>query len=119
MSAGEVPPSAAAQPLAAQDSMSAGEAARPASAQSLRRATSSQTLPVTPRRFSSRFFRSEIWLIFGRRRNWAGLAVLASVPILVNIAVKLTNHRGSQGPTFFDNITSNGLFAALASLTLE
>ena len=37
--------------------------------------------PVLPRRLvSTRFFRSELRLIFGRRRNWAGLAVLAAVP---------------------------------------
>ena len=32
-----------------------------------------------PIRFSTRFFRSELWLIFGRRRNWVGMAVLAAV----------------------------------------
>lgn len=72
-----------------------------------------------PRRLSTRFFRSEVWLIFGRRRNWAGLAVLATIPILVNVAVKLSNHQGSGGPSFVANITSNGLFAALAALALE
>jgi ABC-2 type transport system permease protein len=71
------------------------------------------------RRVSTRFFRSEIWLIFGRRRNWAGLAVLAIVPIAVNIAVKVSGNPGTDGPSFVANITSNGLFAALASLALE
>jgi len=68
---------------------------------------------------STRFLRSELWLIFGRRRNWVGLAVLATVPILVNIAVKISAPSGSGGPAFLGNIASNGLFAALASLTLE
>ena len=40
---------------------------------------------------ATRFFRSEVWLIFGRRRNWAGLAVLAVVPIL--IATSPSKHR--------------------------
>jgi ABC-2 type transport system permease protein len=67
----------------------------------------------------TRFFRSEVWLIFGRRRNWAGLAVLGCVPILINIAVKLSGTRGDDGPPFLSDITRNGLFAALAALTLE
>ena len=70
------------------------------------------------RRWSTRLFRSELWLIFGRRRNWVGLAVLCSVPILINIATKVSAP-ASGGPDFFVNITSNGLFAALASLVLE
>jgi len=73
-----------------------------------------------PRPVSTRFLRSELRLIFGRRRNQAGLAVLASVPILIAIAVKVSSP-GSQrgGPDFFTSITENGLFVALASLTLE
>src|ERR1051326_2841003 len=66
---------------------------------------------------ASRFFRSELWLIFGRRRNWVGLAVLCTVPVLVNLAAKLWDSGG--GPEFLDRITNNGLFAALAALTLE
>jgi len=71
-----------------------------------------------PRRWSTRLFRSELWLIFGRRRNWAGLGVLCVVPILVNIASKISGSNNG-GPDFFVNITHNGLFAALASLALE
>ena len=74
------------------------------------------------RLFSTRFLRSELALIFRRRRNQAGLAVLAAVPILVSVAVKLSSHGGggqSDGPDFFGSITENGLFVALASLTLE
>jgi ABC-2 type transport system permease protein len=87
--------------------------------------SAAETAAVAPwrrtrsRRWSTRFFRSEVRLIFGRRRNWAGLAVLASVPILVNVAVKLSSPRAGSGPSFISDITSNGLFAALAALTLE
>jgi ABC-2 type transport system permease protein len=70
------------------------------------------------RRWSTRLFSSELWLIFGRRRNWVGLAVLCSLPILINVATKVSAPSG-DGPDFFVNITSNGLFAALASLVLE
>jgi ABC-2 type transport system permease protein len=81
-------------------------------------------LAASRRRISTRFLRSELWLIFGRRRNWAGLAVLAGVPILVSIAVKVSPPTGGgggdgDGPNFFTSITSNGLFVALAALTLE
>lgn len=67
-----------------------------------------------------RFFFSELGLIFGRRRNLAGLAVLAAVPIVIAVAVKVSAPRpGGDGPDFFSSITENGLFVALAALTLE
>jgi ABC-2 type transport system permease protein len=67
-----------------------------------------------------RFLRSELALIFRRRRNQAGLLVLAGVPVLISIAVKLSSPgRDSGGPDFFSSITENGLFVALAALTLE
>jgi ABC-2 type transport system permease protein len=74
-----------------------------------------------PRRFSTRFFRSELWLIFGRRRNWVGMAVLAAVPVLLTVSLKISppGGGGGGGPTFIDQITQNGLFAALTSLALE
>ena len=74
-----------------------------------------------PRRLlSTRFLRSELWLIFGRRRNWAGMAVLAAVPILLTIAVSVGGNRDSGGgPDFIASITSNGFFVAMAALTLE
>jgi ABC-2 type transport system permease protein len=82
--------------------------------------SASEVPAINPiRRPSLRFLRSELLLIFGRRRNWVGLAVLAIVPILVNVAVKVSAPRPGNGPTFIANITSNGLFAALAALTLE
>lgn len=69
---------------------------------------------------STRFLRSELRLIFGRRRNQAGLAVLAAVPILIAVTVKVAapSSRG-DGPDFFTSITENGLFVALAALTIE
>jgi ABC-2 type transport system permease protein len=71
------------------------------------------------RRVSTRLFRSELWLIFGRRRNWVGLAVLCTVPVLVNIATKISAPKPGAGPPFVAAITGNGLFGALASLALE
>lgn len=82
------------------------------------------TAPAVPTRAaarpSTRFFRSELWLIFGRRRNWAGLAVLAAVPVILAVAVKQSAPGpGSGGPDFVSGIAGNGLFVALAALVLE
>ena len=73
-----------------------------------------------PRRVSTRLLRSELMLIFGRRRNWAGMAVLAAMPIIVAVSVKVSPPSvGGGGPDFFGSITSNGLFVALAALAVE
>jgi len=76
--------------------------------------------PARARGISTRFLRSELRLIFRRRRNLAGLLVLAGVPLLISVAVKVSSPgRGGDGPDFFGSITENGLFVALAALTLE
>jgi ABC-2 type transport system permease protein len=74
---------------------------------------------VYRRRFSTRLLRSELRLIGGRRRNQAGLAVLAAVPIVMAIAVKQSAPAPGEGPDFLSSITSNGLFVALAALSVE
>lgn len=90
--------------------MSAAEVTAPAGGVALRHR----------RTFSSRFFRSELRLVFGRRRNQVGLAVLAAVPVLISIAIKTSASNPQQGaPDFFGSITQNGLFLALAALTIE
>jgi ABC-2 type transport system permease protein len=76
--------------------------------------------PYRPRLVSTRFLRSELLLIFGRRRNQAGILVLMSVPVLIAVAVRLSSPGPNDGgPDFFSGITDNGLFVALAALTLE
>ena len=77
------------------------------------------TVSARPR-WSTRFLRSELRLIFGRRRNQLALAVLAVPPIAIAIAVRTSlSQPGSQAPTFFSSIAENGLFVALAALTIE
>ena len=81
-------------------------------------------LPALPaarplRRISTRFLRSELRLIFGRRRNQAGMGILAVVPLMIAITVKLSTPSPGRGPDFFGSITSNGLFVALAALSIE
>lgn len=73
----------------------------------------------TVRPVSTRFFRSELAMVFGRRRNQVALAVLAAVPILIAIAVKLSTPKpGDGGPQFISQITQNGVFVAFATLTV-
>ncbi len=93
--------------------MSAAEVARRSSP------GASSVRDVPSRRPSPRFLRSELWLVYGRRRNWVGALVLASVPIIIAVAVRLSSPSSRGGPGFLDLITSNGLFVALAGLTLE
>jgi len=75
--------------------------------------------PARPRRVSTRLLRSELRLIAGRRRNQAGLAVLAAVPVILAVAVKVSAPRPGRGPDFLSSVTSNGLFVPLAALTIE
>ncbi|GAB7007325.1 ABC transporter permease [Nocardioides sp. AN3] len=75
---------------------------------------------VSLRRPSPRLLASELRLILRRRRNIAGMAILAAVPIFIAIAVKSTaSQPGNDAPDFFRSITENGLFVALSALTIE
>src|SRR3954452_16704827 len=74
-------------------------------------------LVARPPRIGTRFFRSELWLIFARRRNSIGLAVLAVVPVVLAIAVKATADPGGGG--LIGSILANGLYVAIAALGLE
>jgi ABC-2 type transport system permease protein len=60
-----------------------------------------------------RFLRSELAMVFRRRRNIALLVILGLVPVLISVAVKLGGHPRHAG-SIFGGITDNGLFAALA-----
>jgi ABC-2 type transport system permease protein len=74
-----------------------------------------------PARISSRLLRSELRLVFTRRRNLAILAVLACAPVLLGIAIKLgsrSSRGGGGGPAFIGQITQNGLFLAFTSLVV-
>src|SRR5438445_476425 len=64
--------------------------------------------------------RAELAHLFGRRRVQALLVVLALVPAAVVVALRLSGHHGggSDGPTFLNQVTDNGVFASLAGLTI-
>jgi ABC-2 type transport system permease protein len=69
-----------------------------------------------------RFLGSELRLVAGRRRNQAGVLVLMALPIAIVVGNKVSGHGdggGATGAGFVDQITSNGVFAAFAALTIE
>ncbi|MDN3246153.1 MULTISPECIES: ABC transporter permease [unclassified Streptomyces] len=68
--------------------------------------------------------RSELSITFRRWRTLALLGVLAAVPVLVGIAVKIETSDGSslggggggEGPAFISQISNNGLFLVFTAL---
>jgi ABC-2 type transport system permease protein len=75
---------------------------------------------VSPRRSSGvALLRTELTVLFRRKRTLAMLAALAAVPILIAIAVRLThNDSHGAGPAFLDRIENNGLFVVFVALTV-
>lgn len=71
---------------------------------------------------SLRLVRSELGMVFRRRRNQVALAVLAAMPIIIAVAVRLSSGTGRPdrgnggGPPLFDQITHNGIFVAFSAL---
>src|SRR5262249_4730065 len=64
-------------------------------------------------------FRAELAFLFRRRRVLALLVVLAALPILIALAVRFSGGpNAGEGPTFLNQVTNNGVFAALAGLTV-
>jgi ABC-2 type transport system permease protein len=62
---------------------------------------------------------AELNHLFRRRRIHALLAVLAMVPVAIVVALKFTGGpAGAEGPAFLNQVTNNGVFAALAALTI-
>jgi ABC-2 type transport system permease protein len=69
-----------------------------------------------------RLLASELRLIVGRRRNQAGIGVLMLIPVIMTLALKLSNSSGDpgdDGPLFLAAAINNGYFVALAALGIE
>ena len=64
---------------------------------------------------------SELGTMFRRRRTIALLSVLAAVPVLIAVAVKLSssNVQPDDGPAFLDRVSQNGLFVAVTALVVS
>lgn len=71
------------------------------------------------RKFSTRFYRSELRLMSLRRRNIAGVAALAVLPIVIAVVMWVTKPSPGDGPPLVGQMLSNGLIAALAGLGIE
>jgi ABC-2 type transport system permease protein len=66
-----------------------------------------------------RLLRSELRLIFLRWRNLILLAVLAAIPVLIGVALRLAGAgSGGQGPPFLNQVAGNGVFLAFLALTV-
>ena len=65
-----------------------------------------------------RLLRTELRLVFGRRRNIALLVGLSLVPLLLGIVLWVTadSALAGQGPGFVSRVTGNGLFLVVAAL---
>jgi ABC-2 type transport system permease protein len=83
--------------------------------QSTRRTTAGRR--PTAGRHTIALFASELHLVFGRARTWVTLAVLAGVPVLVGVAIKLSGAEGGEG--FIGQVAGNGFFLIVASLGLS
>ncbi|KPI20854.1 hypothetical protein OK074_7531 [Actinobacteria bacterium OK074] len=91
------------------------------------RAEQGSSVPRTPSPlWTFGLFRSELGITFRRWRTLALLAVLAAVPVLVGIAVKIETgddgsgvgggRDGGGGPAFIAQVTNNGLFLVFTAL---
>lgn len=67
-----------------------------------------------PRVGFGRLLASEMRLIFGRRRNQLGMAVLAAVPLVMAIAMRASNESGMAGM-----LSGNGLVVPVTALIAE
>ncbi|GAA0491005.1 ABC transporter permease [Microbacterium aurantiacum] len=66
-----------------------------------------------------RLFANELATQFRRGRTLAMLGALALIPILLGVAIRIAGSSSpGRGPAFLDQITGNGLFVALAALTV-
>lgn len=66
------------------------------------------------------FTRSELSVLFSRRRTWAMLATIACIPIFLAIAVQLSGSTipPGEGPPFLDRVSQNGLFVGFTAMIL-
>ncbi|MGA5703976.1 ABC transporter permease [Peterkaempfera bronchialis] len=65
-------------------------------------------------------FRSELSITFRRLRTLALLAILAALPVLIGVVVKVEtgSAQGGGGPAFIAQVTQNGLFLVFTALAV-
>ena len=63
---------------------------------------------------------SELLTLFRRRRTQAILAVLAGIPVLLGVALRVfPAPRPGEGPPVIDQVTQNGLFVGVSALIMS
>lgn len=69
---------------------------------------------------SASLMKSELKVLFGRRRTWAMLFTIALIPIFLAIAVSLSGQAVApgEGPPFLDRISQNGLFVGFTAMIM-
>lgn len=97
-------------------------APRSGAAPNLSRDPTSTGVPIRSVRAWGRLLRSELRLVFRRRRNLLLLVVTAVFPVVIGIALRLAAPHpqgGGNGPgaTFFDQLAGNGVFLTFIALS--
>jgi ABC-2 type transport system permease protein len=80
-----------------------------------------RTIPLVNRTKAPlvRLLKSELIWIFRRPRSWIALGLLAMVPVVIAIALKVSGGpAGSRGGTLMTDLAGNGLALPVAALTL-
>lgn len=73
------------------------------------------------RGYTRRLLASELRLVFGRRRNQVGLAVLLGLVTMIGVALKISQlrHPGARGGDLISAVAGNGVFLGFAGLSIE
>lgn len=73
-----------------------------------------------PKVSTGRLLRSEVGLVFRRRRTIALLAALVAIPVLLAVALQLTSGPPApgDGPPFLDQVAQSGAFVAATSVVV-
>ncbi|GAA5008033.1 ABC transporter permease [Kitasatospora paranensis] len=78
--------------------------------------------PAVPRVTAAGYaalFVSELGLVFRRARTMALLGILAALPVLIGVVVRLrTGGARGEGPAFIAQVTQNGLFLVFTALAV-
>ncbi len=79
--------------------------------------TTADSVPRVPR---GGLLRSEMRLVFRRRRTIALLAALVAIPVLIAVALQLTSGPPApgDGPPFLDQVAQSGAFVAATSIVV-
>ncbi|GAA1500805.1 ABC transporter permease [Kitasatospora kazusensis] len=64
-------------------------------------------------------FRSELTLTFRRMRTISLLGILAALPVLIGVVVKVNTGGAGEGPAFIAQVSQNGLFLVFTALAVS